>query len=129
VKRKQQRRHVRAEAYAEANAPKNSWDYWPAKQVYEVMQKTRSLYAAAQQVPASQAPRRGSHSDALRAILRGSSSALGVNGSSGLGGVAAILRRLDLELLQQLTADERKVVKAKIAECMELLDEMDRRCK
>lgn len=43
--------------------------------------------------------------------------------------VRGCLRRMDLSNFKHLQPDERKVVKAKITEIMELLDEMDRLCK
>lgn len=47
----------------------------------------------------------------------------------GLNRALGALRSIPLDVFKQLQPDERKVVKAKITEIMELLDEMDRLCK
>lgn len=96
----------------------------PREELSRVVRSTRNLEAAARKMPPTQKSRGVTHSDALRGILRGT------NGSSGIGNIktqcTAVLAAGDFKYL---TPDERKVVKAKITEIMELLDEMDRLCK
>ena len=50
-------------------------------------------------------------------------------GNTGIGAALRNLRRVDNSQFQHLTPDERKIVKAKITEITELLDEMDRLCR
>lgn len=54
---------------------------------------------------------------------------IGAPRTDGLYRTLSSLKGIDLKLFQHLTPDERKVIKVKITEIMELLDEMDRLCR
>lgn len=88
-------------------------------QVYSAVKLSRNVRLAAQRVPAvnATAQMRASLSDSLRPIMRHLSVARWES------------EQISLESVKQLTPDERKVVKGKITEIMELLDEMDRLCR
>lgn len=99
---------------------------------YLAAQKTPNVTKAARLVPAVGNPYgaigQGSRpfSDALRGVMHGS---VAGNRAQGLTAVINLLTRVPLECFVRLSPDERKMVKAKITEIMELLDEMDRLCK
>lgn len=89
------------------------------------------ISAGAQQMSRSVSPRtsRGTQhrtSDKLGLILHGREHFAAIRGR-GLTDVLAVLRGVPLDAFADLTPEERKAVKAKIVECQELLDEMDRR--
>lgn len=92
----------------------------PATQAYAAAQKSRNLGAVSRMMPIVHKHTGVTYSTALRSIL----------GRAGLGlsPVLTSLRRLDLDQFQHLTPDERKVVKKKIVEIQELLDQMDQLC-
>lgn len=94
----------------------------PEDIVYARVQKSRHLKRVAEGLPPADTRGYVSHgrqpySDGLRAIM--------IPLTTGASGV----KRVPLDKFSQLEPDERKVVKAKITEIMELLDEMDRLCK
>jgi len=91
----------------------------PLQKVHQVVQKTSSLKVAADRLPTTDRYRGGAvtYSDDLR------------NVSTALTRMLTNAKIVDAGVLKRLTPDERKVVKAKITEIMELLDEMDRLCK
>lgn len=92
--------------------------------VYAAMKHTQSLYRVADSMPPINpriTGRNKTYTDNVRSIV-------GV-GSVGLTAAFGALKRIDFSNFKQLAPDERKVVKAKITEIMELLDEMDRLCK
>lgn len=64
---------------------------------------------------------RVSRSGDLGSIMKG-------NSGCGLVPVFYLLKRIPMDAFSKLETDERKVVRAKISEIMELLDEMDQRC-
>lgn len=91
-----------------------------------------NVTAMARYVP----PRRGSenqgkcrHSDVMRKVLNGLDLATGYRGAGGLNTAAAAVRRVDIRMCAQLATDEKKVVRAKVTEIMELLDAIDEACK
>lgn len=97
----------------------------PVQQVYDAAQKTRNLQRAAARVPTVSdvyAPTRPkSYSDALRRIM-----------GSNVGGLAmahAHLKKVPLDEFKCLTPDERKIVKEKLVEMLELGDEMLQLCR
>lgn len=61
------------------------------------------------------------YGDSMRRIIQGGA------GGLGLGRAVVCLNSIPISAFSDLTPEERKAVKAKITECMELLDEMDRR--
>lgn len=97
----------------------------PKAKVYEAVQKSHSLRSVSKHLPRVRTWGAQGRSDALLAIINGGS----LSGSSGLVIAHSRLRAIDLTQFQHLSPDERKIVKAKITEIMELLDEMDRLCR
>lgn len=90
----------------------------PAKLVHAEAQRSRNLHLVAKRLP-SVANTRGSvgRSDAYRGISTNLSSAL------------THVNYVDLGNFKRLDDSERKIVKAKLTEIIELLDEMDRLCR
>jgi hypothetical protein len=99
----------------------------PKDVVYNIGQKSHGLQGVANLLPRVKAPssRRQfgapKYSDSVRIIM-------GFQGT-GITVAHGCLRRVPLDAFQHLTPDERKIIKAKIVEIQELLDEMDRRCR
>lgn len=96
----------------------------PKSAAYKAISRHSSVRSVASKLPALPGgnPAGGkSYSNALRDVLSDT--------SHGIVVALSVLRRTPLHMFPQLTPDERKVVKAKITDCMELLDEMDRLCK
>lgn len=94
----------------------------PIEKVYKALQKSSSIYIVSRcQKATMSAAGRPTRSDSLSGIL--GEKAIGLNQAH------ASLRNISLDHFQHLTPDERKIVKAKITEIMELLDEMDRLCR
>lgn len=97
----------------------------PLQAVHTAAQKTRNLHIAAKVMPTVSGKKSAlRYSTAVREVFGG-----GVASNLGLVSVLSVLRCLDLANFKLLTVDERKVVKAKITEIVELLDEMDRLCR
>jgi hypothetical protein len=94
----------------------------PPPQVYDAVQRSHDLERVSRKVrpPAFRTSGRKAYSDAMRVVL---------GAEDGLQKIKANLGRIPLDAFRQLTSDERKIVKAKITEIIELLDEMDRLCK
>lgn len=96
----------------------------PKPAVYSAVQTSKNIGLVSRQLPAvvtiggqGRAPR----SDTMRSIYG--------QGMVGLVPALQAVRRVPLGAFKQLTPDERKDVKAKITEIVELLDEMDRLCR
>lgn len=87
--------------------------------VYEAAQKSQCINAVGIRLPrlnsSGRGPKRGG---VYKSIMNGAL----VQGHH-------YLRKVPLEAFNQLALDERKAVRARIAEIMELLDEMDRLCR
>jgi hypothetical protein len=95
----------------------------PLESAYAAANSTSNLRMASGRVPLTdgglnKGPR---YSDALRGIM-------GVEGK-GLVTALSSIKHIDMSNFKHLTPDERKTVKAKITEIMEVLDEMDRLCR
>lgn len=95
----------------------------PKPAAYKAAERHTTVDSAAAHVPPVRMDNRRKYSDALRLIT------VSDKGSAGLNYASSALRRIDLTQFKHLTPDERKVVKAKIVEIQELLDEMDRLCR
>lgn len=96
----------------------------PRPFVHELIQQSSSLRKIAEQTPVVYSGvGKTRHSDALSLILRGPAM------NCGLNIVVTALKKIELSKFHELIPDERKIVKAKITEAMELLDEMDRLCR
>lgn len=109
--------NVKTEAVRVASAPKSV-----IRKILESDDIPPNSRSMAQAAPRTRAPIKPGYGDAMRLIMRKSQ-------GHGLVYACMGLRNIDLGAFAQLTPDERKVVKAKICEIMELLDEMDRLCK
>lgn len=101
-----------------ANAPKET--------VYEVIKRSRGLSRVAAHLPTLQPIRPGAGKPAKSVAMR---LITGGGGAQGLIQAHTCLKQVKMDQFQHLTPDERKAVKAKITEIMELLDEMDRLCR
>jgi hypothetical protein len=100
-----------------ANAPKSK--------VYQAVQSSKSLSAVAQMLPKVDTRERLSshaYSDPMRNIM-------GTAARHGLARILGVVKTIDLALFKNLPPEERKIVKGKIVEIVEILDEMDRLCK
>lgn len=98
----------------------------PKVMVYKEVATSSSLKKVASRLPRTESGKnmgRPLYGDACRAITHGPT------GAGGLNRVLSCAKEVPLVKFKQLAPDERKVVKAKITEIMELLDEMDRLCK
>lgn len=95
----------------------------PVESIYAAAQNSRRLSKVAARLPRLGRAPPNTYSDSARAILKGSF------GSNGLTQAAGIIRNIDIANFKLLTPEECKVVKAKITEIVELLDEMDRLCR
>lgn len=97
----------------------------PLDTLYSVVQNKHSLAGVAKSLPRVDERKYKKAKDftgSLRIIL-------GTGGQMGLQGALGHVRSVDLQIVKHLTSDERKVVKAKIIEIQELLDEIDRFCR
>ena len=92
----------------------------PTTKAYEAVKHTASLRVAARSVPAlhpEMAKGTRYDTDAGRDIMR------------GLLQYWSAIKNADLRLFSKLSPDDKRVIKAKITEMVELLDEMDRLCR
>ena len=97
----------------------------PISAAYLAAEKSSNLLRAAKRVPV-RCPGRGAagHSATLAAVFGNHR-----NNIPGLITVLSILKRIPLGAFSSLPPEERKLVKSKIVEIMEVLDEMDRLCR
>ena len=97
----------------------------PISAAYLAAEKSSYLRRAAQCVPV-RCPGlgRAAHSATLVAVFGNNQ-----NGAAGLTTVLSTLKRIPLGAFSSLPPEERKLVKSKIVEIMEVLDEMDRLCR
>jgi hypothetical protein len=93
----------------------------PLKKVYQGTQRSISLRAVAMLLPRFEKTGRVPQSDAMTRVV-----GRGQPYRGGLSKALYLLHEVDLSAFAELTPDERKIVKAKITEAMEMLDEMDR---
>jgi hypothetical protein len=98
----------------------------PRDAVYDAVQKTKAIdLVAAKLPPVDNRPQtRWRQKSAAYNSIMGQGTP-----SSGLVKAHTRLHGIPLEAFGQLAPDERKLVKAKIAEIIEMLDEMDRLCR
>ena len=98
----------------------------PISAAYLAAEKSNNLLRAAERVPARCPGRGGSNArSATLAIVFGNS----LENPHGLITVLSTLKRIPLGAFSSLPPEERKLVKSKIVEIMEVLDEMDRLCR
>jgi hypothetical protein len=97
----------------------------PISAAYLAAEKSSDLRRAAQRVPV-RCPGlgRAAHSATLAVVFGNSRTNI-----PGLIAVLATLKRIPLGAFSSLPPEERKLVKSKIVEIMEVLDEMDRLCR
>ena len=97
----------------------------PISAAYLAAEKSSDLRCAALRVPV-RCPGRGrpEHSATLAAVFGNS-----LENPHGLINVLSTLKRIPLGAFSSLPPEERKLVKSKIVEIMEVLDEMDRLCR
>jgi hypothetical protein len=100
----------------------------PKPLVYKAVQHSASLQRVSKACPpiGRNAPRKSASSDAYKNIMGGHIEGQAVK---GLLDHCRGIRQLPLDQFQHLAPDERKIVKAKITEIVEILDEMDRLCR
>lgn len=100
----------------------------PKELVYNAVKTSQSLQRVSKACPAvgRNAPRQSPTGEPYKRIMGGH-----INGCAvkGLSDSYRLINQISRDNFKHLTPDERKVVKAKITEIMELLDEMDRLCR
>ena len=96
----------------------------PISAAYLAAEKSSNLRYAALRVPARTSRGRTAHSATLAAVFGNS-----LENPHGLITVLSTLKRIPLGAFSSLPPEERKLVKSKIVEIMEVLDEMDRLCR
>jgi hypothetical protein len=103
----------------------------PLNFAYKAAQNTKSVKVAARNVPAVQPEKHTNSSFGIERTRYGEylRNIMNCGGARGLVGALSNIRAIDFSNFKYLTPDERKVVKAKITEIVELLDEMDRLCR
>jgi hypothetical protein len=99
----------------------------PKETVYAATHKSQSLEKVSNSLPRINTHGQyRTYGEAIKNILQGRATS---GGNNGLLASLAAIKRIDLDNFKRLTTDERKTVKAKITEFLEVLDEMDRLCR
>ena len=94
------------------------------EQVYRAVTKSQGLGKVAMLVPSTRIRRGGrlAYTDAMKAVM-------GTETTRGLSVIHWTLTTMSLAPFKDLCPNERKIVKTKIVEMQEILDEMDRLCR